>query len=194
MAKEKNSNEMWGGRFQLCPSDIMTKINASIDIDKRMYKEDIDASVVHCEMLSKQSIITESEAEQIIDGLKKICTTIDEGKFVFDTAYEDIHMNIEHALKELIGDVAGKLHTARSRNDQHLTDFKLWIKKHIKILINKLHDFQLLLIKLSEKHINTILPSFTHLQIAQPTTLAHHFMAYFENDNTRCLKIKLYIM
>ncbi len=170
---------MWGGRFTSGPSEIMKKINASIDYDKNLYEQDIRASIVHCLMLAKQNILTEEEKDKIIDGLNKILEQITKGEFIFNTDLEDIHMNIEYNLHGLIGEGAGKLHTARSRNDQVATDFKLWIRDSIDQLNIKLKDLQLTMINLAQENYDMIMPGFTHLQIAQPITFGHHIMAYF---------------
>ena len=128
-------NKMWGGRFSEAPSDIMVQINASIDVDKRLYREDIQGSIAHCEMLVAQKILKPDEGQKITQGLAAVLEEIESGKFVFRTDLEDIHMNVESRLKDLIGDVAGKLHTARSRNDQVATDMRLWTKGAVTSLI-----------------------------------------------------------
>ncbi len=182
------SNAMWGGRFNAAPSDVMTQINASIDIDQRLWKQDIEASKAHCQMLVKQSIIAETEGKAILEGLEQVASEIENGSFVFKTEFEDIHMNIESRLKEIIGDVAGKLHTARSRNDQVATDFKLWTREACGVLIEKIVGFQAVLETLSQEHENSIMPGFTHLQVAQPVTLGMHLDAYWQmlsRDKTR---------
>ena len=135
MGQEKNTNQMWGGRFEKKPSDIMEQINASIDIDKRMWAQDIRGSIAHATMLSQQEIITKNEAVEIVNGLNAVAEEIRSGKFEFKTSLEDIHMNIEARLREMIGDVAGKLHTARSRNDQVATDFRMWVRSAIDELV-----------------------------------------------------------
>ena len=173
-------NKMWGGRFILSPSEIMEKLNSSIDFDKKLYKFDIEGSRVHSNMLAKQNIITNEENKLIQDGLNQIEKMIDENKFEFSKSLEDIHMNIESKLKELIGDVAGKLHTARSRNDQVALDLKLYIRDAIDTIINLLKSLENNLIIQAEKYFDTIFPGCTHLQVAQPTTFGHHLMAYFE--------------
>ena len=182
MTKNK-SNQMWGGRFDSKPSDIMQKINQSIDFDKKLYKQDIAGSIAHATMIGDVGIITKVEAKKIISGLKQILSEIDSGKFKFREDLEDIHMNIENRLSEIIGDVAGKLHTARSRNDQVATDFKLYIRDAIDAIDLLLKNLQINLIKKAEANINTIMPGFTHLQTAQPISFAHHLMAYFEMIN-----------
>lgn len=185
---QKTSNQMWGGRFDAQPSDIMTQINASIDIDKRLYKQDIRGSKAHAAMLVDCGIIPAQDGEKIQNGLDQILIEIENGEFTFSTALEDIHMNIEHRLKEIIGDTAGKLHTARSRNDQVATDFKLWTREACDVLIDKIEDVQITISKLVDEHQQTIMPGFTHLQVAQPITLAMHLYAYWhmlERDKTR---------
>ena len=174
------ANKMWGGRFSSKPSDIMQEINQSISFDKELYKQDIKGSIAHANMLAQVKIISESDAQEIIAGLKQIQEEIEVGKFQFKKELEDIHMNIESRLKEIIGDVAGKLHTARSRNDQVATDFKLYVRDACDEFDDLLQDLQKSLIKQAENNINTIMPGFTHLQTAQPISFAHHLMAYFE--------------
>ena len=183
-----NSNKMWGGRFEDKPSDIMVQINASISIDKRMWRQDIRGSIAHATMLSNQGIITKDEAVEIVNGLNKIAGEIKAGEFEFKASLEDIHMNIESRLRELIGDVAGKLHTARSRNDQVATDFRMWTRGAIDELMHLIAELQGVLETLSDKHENDIMPGFTHLQAAQPITLAMHLGAYsqmLERDKSR---------
>ena len=171
---------MWGGRFAGGPAEIMEKINASIDFDKRFYKEDIAGSRAHCQMLMRQDIISQEDGVAILDGLEKILRELDEGRFRFSAALEDIHMNIEARLRELIGDAAGRLHTARSRNDQVATDFRLWVRGAIDRLDEELRDLQEALIELAEAHSDTVMPGYTHLQAAQPVTFGHHMLAYVE--------------
>lgn len=175
-----SSNKMWGGRFEEASSDIMIEINSSIDFDKNLYQYDIFGSIAHCQMLAKQEIITLEESTKIISGLEQIKIEITSGKFEFKQELEDIHMNIESRLSEIIGDVAGKLHTARSRNDQVATDFKLYVKDAAKEIHSLLSNLQHILIEKSEDNIKTIMPGFTHLQTAQPISFAHHLLAYFE--------------
>ena len=184
------TNPLWGGRFTTSSNDIMKKINESISFDKILYEEDILGSIAHCKMLVNQKIITKYEGQLIIHGLEAIQKQISSGNFEFSTDLEDIHMNVEHNLKKMIGNIAGKLHTARSRNDQVATDLKLWIRKSIKKLKQQLHELQLTLLNIAETHYNTIMPGFTHLQIAQPVTLGHHLMAYFEMLKRDCSRLK----
>ena len=174
------SNKMWGGRFSSAPDAIMEAINASIDVDRHLYRQDIAASKAHAAMLAEQGIITASDASQIADGLDTILSEIETGKFVFQRALEDVHMNVESRLAELIGPAAGRLHTARSRNDQVATDFKLWVRDTIDGLDAALADFQLVLTEKAVEHADTVMPGLTHLQTAQPVTFGHHLLAYVE--------------
>jgi argininosuccinate lyase len=188
MTKKNNSNKMWGGRFEEKPSDIMQQINVSIGIDKRLWKQDIAGSKAHAEMLGRQGIITKSEAATIIKGLGQVEKEIASGKFVFKEEFEDIHMNVEARLKDLIGPIAGKLHTARSRNDQVATDFRLWTRDACGDLVKKIESLQKTLLSLSKKHGKDVMPGFTHLQAAQPVTLGMHLGAYermLNRDKTR---------
>ncbi|MBT3989474.1 MAG: argininosuccinate lyase [Rhodospirillaceae bacterium] len=178
--KEMSSSAIWGGRFDGGPSEIMERINASIDFDKRMYAQDIAASQAHAAMLVAQDIISAEDGARISDGLEQILAEITAGEFEFKTALEDIHMNIEARLTEIIGDAAGRLHTARSRNDQVATDFKLWVRDELDGLDAALKSFQAMLIARAEEHVQTIMPGYTHLQTAQPVTLGHHLLAYVE--------------
>ena len=175
-----SKNVMWGGRFILGPSEIMEKINASIDFDKKLYKQDILGSKVHAKMLAKQNIITKEDEKEIQEGLMKIEKMIEDNEFEFSTSLEDIHMNIEAKLKELIGKAGGKLHTARSRNDQVALDFKLYVRDAIDNLLNLLFVLENTIIFKADEFKNVMLPGCTHLQVAQPTTFGHHLMAYFE--------------
>ena len=177
---KKNINPIWGTNFKKQSNPLLEKINSSIDFDKRLALQDLKVSEVHSLMLKKQKIISSGECKLIIKGLKKIRTLIQNNKFVFNKKFEDIHMNIEIYLHNLIGDVAGKLQTARSRNDQVVTDFKLWIMEAIKKICSKLDDLQKSIVKKSSLHIQTIMPGLTHLQSAQIVSLAHHLMAYYE--------------
>ena len=179
--KTKNSgNKMWGGRFASAPDAIMQKINASIDFDWHLYRQDIAASKAHAEMLAKQGIIGADDARKIIHGLDTILSEIGSGKFKFKRELEDIHMNVESRLAELIGPAAGRLHTARSRNDQVATDFRLWVRDRIDDIYALLGDYQLALAEKALKHADVVMPGFTHLQTAQPVTFGHHLLAYVE--------------
>lgn len=190
MAEQKKSNQMWGGRFEENQTPTMQRINTSIDIDKRLWRHDIRASIIHCEMLMQQGIISSNDGQAIIGGLSQINKDIEEGRFVFKAELEDIHMNIESALSDMIGEAAGRLHTARSRNDQVATDFRLWLRDAIGVLVQKIETFQETLESLVTIHKTTIMPGFTHLQAAQPVTLSLHLDAYFqmmERDKSRLL-------
>ena len=177
----KNKNKaVWGARFNNATSKIFEKIGASIDIDKRLFEEDIFGSIVHTQMLVKQKIINKKRGNKIIGGLKKIREEIRKNKFNFNKKYEDIHQNVEKRLFAIIGEDAGYLHIARSRNDQVITDFKLWIKKASKQIINNLNDLIRSFLKKSEGNIQTIMPGFTHLKNAQPISFAHYLLAYVE--------------
>jgi len=171
---------MWGGRFAAGPSAVMQKINASIDFDKRLYAQDIAGSKAHCAMLVKAGILSAADGVEIQGGLDRIQNEIETGRFVYKLALEDIHMNIEGRLAELIGDAAGRLHTARSRNDQVATDFKLWVRDTIDGMEAALKALQAALLDQAERHAGTILPGFTHLQAAQPISFGHHLLAYVE--------------
>jgi len=183
MVKEKKNKSVWSSRISKETSYNFKKFGASIDIDKRLFREDIEASIVHVEMLCKQKIITLKIKNKIIWGLKKISNEIIKKKFKFNSRYEDIHMNIENRLFEIIGEDAGYLHTARSRNDQVITDFKLWLRKANNEIIKNLITTIKIIINNSEKHIYTVMPGFTHLKNAQPISLAHYLLAYVEMFN-----------
>ena len=174
------ANKMWGGRFEARPAEIMEEINASISFDKRFYAEDIRASQAHAKMLGACGIISAREAEEIIVGLDAVREEIKLGRFEFRREYEDIHMAVEARLKELIGPVAGKLHTARSRNDQVATDFRLYIRGAIDHLDGQLLSLQRALARKAAEHADTIMPGFTHMQTAQPVSFGHHCLAYVE--------------
>jgi argininosuccinate lyase len=186
---DKISNEMWGGRFASGPAAIMEEINASIDFDKRLYGEDIDGSKAHATMLGAQSIITAEDAALICEGLEQIRAEIAAGSFAFSRQREDIHMNVEARLAELIGPAAGRLHTARSRNDQVAVDFRLHVKSALGSLAAALEAFIGALLDKADEHAGTVMPGFTHLQVAQPVTFGHHCLAYVEmaaRDLSRC--------
>jgi argininosuccinate lyase len=174
------SNKMWGGRFESKPDPIMEDINASIEFDQHLYRQDIAASKAHAAMLAKKGIITAQDAKQIAHGLDTILSEIEAGKFSFQRALEDIHMNVESRLAALIGPAAGRLHTARSRNDQVATDFRLWLRDAIDGLDAQLAAYQLALAEKALEHAATVMPGFTHLQPAQPVTFGHHLLAYVE--------------
>jgi argininosuccinate lyase len=174
------SNKMWGGRFEGGPDAIMEAINVSIDVDRHLYAQDIAASKAHAAMLSAQGIIAADDAKNIAQGLDTILSEIAQGTFTFKRALEDIHMNVESRLSELIGPGAGRLHTARSRNDQVATDFKLWVRDTIDALDASLADYQRALVERALEHADTVMPGFTHLQTAQPVTFGHNLLAYVE--------------
>ena len=177
----KNKNKtVWSKRLKGSPSKLFERIGASVHIDKRLYKQDIFASKVHTQMLIKQKIIPIKDGNRIIAGLKKIEKLIDSKKFKFEAKYEDIHLNIEKKLFEIIGPTAGFLHTARSRNDQVVTDFKLWVKKSTNEIIYEINKLMRSILLKSEKNIDTVMPGFTHLKNAQPVSFAHYLLAYFE--------------
>jgi argininosuccinate lyase len=173
-------NKLWGGRFAGGPAAIMRRINASIDFDRRLYAEDIAGSLAHCAMLVAQRIVSAEDGAAIAEGLERIRAEIEAGEFVFSEEREDIHLNIEARLAELIGPAAGRLHTARSRNDQVATDFKLWVRAAIDRVDGAMGALQAALLDQAEAHAATVMPGFTHLQIAQPVTFGHHLMAYVE--------------
>src|ERR1700709_1248119 len=174
------SNKMWGGRFSERPDAIMEEINVSIDVDRHLYAQDIAASKAHAAMLAAQGIITANDAKNIGKGLDTILSEIGKGSFDFKRALEDIHMNVESRLGELIGPAAGRLHTARSRNDQVATDFRLYVRDKIDARDAALAAFQLALVQRAIEHAGTVMPGFTHLQTAQPVTFGHHLLAYVE--------------
>ena len=177
----KNKNKaVWGTRFNNTTSKIFEQIGASVEVDKRLFEEDIIVSIVHSQMLVKQKIIDKKRGNRIIGGLKKIRNEIEKNKFFFNKKYEDIHLNIEKRLFAIIGADAGYLHIARSRNDQVITDFKLWIKKSSNELIHNLNNLIKNILKKSEANILTIMPGFTHLKNAQPISFAHYLLAYIE--------------
>ena len=176
----KSSNQMWGGRFAAGPDAIMEAINASIGFDKRMAEQDIRGSRAHAAMLAAQGILTDNEAAAIREGLLTVLSEIQSGKFEFSTALEDIHMNVEARLKEIVGEPAGRLHTARSRNDQVATDFRLWVRDQFDAVEAGLLALINALLVQAEQGADWVMPGFTHLQTAQPVTWGHHMMAYVE--------------
>jgi len=185
MASQKDTssdqaNSLWGGRFAAGPAAIMEEINASIDFDKILYAQDIRGSKAHCRMLAAEGIISQKDADAILKGLDQVKAEIKAGKFTYDPALEDIHMHVESRLTEIIGPAAGRLHTARSRNDQVATDFKLWVRDAMDQMDQALKGLQTALYTKAEGHADVILPGFTHLQSAQPVTFGHHLLAYFE--------------
>ncbi len=174
------ANKMWGGRFQSGPDAIMEEINASIGFDKRLFRQDIAGSKAHASMLAKQAIISKTDATEIRKGLDQVQAEIEAGTFTFSRALEDIHLNVESRLKDIIGPAAGRLHTARSRNDQVALDFRLYVRDTIDHFDQQLKELQLALAAKAEAHAATIMPGFTHLQVAQPVTFGHHLLAYVE--------------
>ena len=176
----KASNAMWGGRFAAGPDAIMEAINASISFDQRLYAQDIRGSRAHAAMLAAQGIISNKDAETIREGLLTVLSEIEGGNFPFSAALEDIHMNVEARLKEIIGEPAGRLHTARSRNDQVATDFRLWVRDQCDAAIKGLDALIRALLGQAEAGADWVMPGFTHLQTAQPVTWGHHMMAYVE--------------
>jgi len=187
---KKKNKTVWQARFNDETSLIFQNLGSSIDIDKRLYKQDIESSIVHTSMLGKQKIIDKKKSNKIIKGLKKIKNEIKNNKFIFQKKYEDIHLNIEKRLFEIIGDDAGYMHIARSRNDQVITDFKMWLLDATKEIINDLNILIKIIIKKSEKNIKTLMPGFTHLKNAQPISFAHYLLAYvemFKRDKKRFL-------
>jgi len=171
---------MWGGRFAGGPSALMREINASISFDKRLWREDISASRAHVAMLADQGIVERADADAILSGLERIASEYEADGVPEDAALEDIHMHVEARLAELIGLAAGRLHTARSRNDQVATDFRLWVRSALSEAEGALGGFQRILVARAEEHADSVMPGFTHLQSAQPVTLGHHLMAYYE--------------
>lgn len=185
---KKSSNKMWGGRFSTGPDSIMEAINASIDFDKRLGPEDVESSLAHADMLGARGILNVSDVSAIKEGLKEILGELNSGEFQFSADLEDIHMNIEARLKDKIGSPAGRLHTARSRNDQVATDFRLWVRGQIDWVDKNLVDLMKALLDQAQNGVSWIMPGFTHLQTAQPITWGHHMMAYvemFSRDRSR---------
>jgi argininosuccinate lyase len=179
-AAQPATNEMWGGRFAGGPAAIMAEINASIDVDRALYAQDIAASQAHVAMLAATGIVSAEDGAAIAQGLAQVLAEIEAGDFVFQAALEDIHMNVEERLRQLIGPAAGRLHTARSRNDQVATDFRLWVRDALDRHQRQLQRLQAALIDQAERHAATAMPGFTHLQPAQPITFGHHVLAYVE--------------
>ena len=171
---------MWGGRFAEGPSALMREINASISFDKRLWRQDIEASRAHIAMLATQGIVAQDDVDAIEEGLDRIADEYEAEGVPEDPALEDIHMHVEHRLAELIGPAAGRLHTARSRNDQVATDFRLWVRDSIDAVDEQIASLQRALVSRAEEHAASVMPGFTHLQSAQPVTLGHHLMAYYE--------------
>jgi argininosuccinate lyase len=176
----KQTNRAWGGRFSEQTDAFVEAFTASVSFDQRMYLQDISASRTHARMLHKTGVLSESDCEAILQGLDIIIEEIESGRFEWSEAREDVHMNIEARLTELIGDAGKRLHTGRSRNDQVATDIRLYLRDQIRLIISRLVDFQQGLLELAEREADTIMPGFTHLQVAQPITFGHHMMAWFE--------------
>ncbi|AWI58540.1 argininosuccinate lyase [Sinorhizobium fredii] len=179
-SETKSSNQMWGGRFASGPDAIMEEINASIGFDKKLYAQDIRGSIAHATMLAHQGIISVEDKDKIVHGLDTILSEIESGVFEFSRRLEDIHMNVEARLAALIGPAAGRLHTARSRNDQVALDFRLWVKEELQRTERALTALIGAFLDRAEEHADTVMPGFTHLQTAQPVTFGHHCMAYVE--------------
>jgi argininosuccinate lyase len=178
--RQSRGIDLWGGHFEHGPAPLMEQINASIDFDKRLAAHDIAGSRAHARMLAGAGLLSEAELQAILDGLDRIEREIEAGDFPFSAALEDIHMNVEARLTELIGEPGRKLHTARSRNDQVATDFRLWIRDAADRIERLLRDLQAALLARAEEHVASVMPGFTHLQVAQPVTFGHHLMAYVE--------------
>jgi len=171
---------MWGGRFTDDTDSLVQEFNASIDVDRELALEDIEGSVAHATMLGEQGILSADEVHRIVNGLREIEAQVEAGEFEWSVELEDVHMNIERALTDLIGPVGGKLHTARSRNDQVATDFRLWLRRRNLELQEQLQELQKVLVDLAELHVDVIMPGYTHLQVAQPLRFSHHLLAYYE--------------
>jgi len=180
MAEDPPAQRTWGGRFETKPDELMTRINASIGFDKRLWREDVAASKAHAAMLREQGIISESDAAAILESLDQIAAEYERDGVPERIELEDIHMTVEHRLGELIGPAAGRLHTARSRNDQVATDFRLWVRNACDEAVDAVRAFQRVLVERAGEHAETVVPGFTHMQVAQPVTLGHHLMAYYE--------------
>jgi argininosuccinate lyase len=174
------SKKLWGGRFKQSTDVLMETFSASISFDKRLYDCDIEGSIAHCKMLARCKIITSAESKKIIKGLQQILQECDEGRFEFSVRLEDIHMNIESRLREIVGPVAGKLHTARSRNDQVCLDIRLYLRKEVEEIVGELNNLCKALVSIAKKNIDQVIPGYTHLQRAQPVLLSHHLLAYVE--------------
>ena len=180
MSEKPPSQKTWGGRFSGHASDLMQRINASISFDKRLWREDIAGSKAHAAMLAAQGIIPADDANAILKGLDQIAEEFERDGVPEKVELEDIHMAVEHRLTELIGPAAGRLHTARSRNDQVATDFRMWVRQACDDAIANIRNLQRVLVEAADKHAGTVMPGFTHLQVAQPVTLGHHLLAYYE--------------
>lgn len=194
MSEKEQTQEMWGGRFNGGPAELMQRINASIGFDKRLWREDIAASKAHAAMLRDQGIIPAADAQAILNGLEAIAAEFQRNGVPENVELEDIHMTVEHRLAELIGPAAGRLHTARSRNDQVATDFKLWVRSACDEVGIAIGELQRAILARAEEHAGSVMPGFTHLQVAQPVTLGHHLLAWFEmlrRDRSRFLDARV---
>jgi len=176
----KQTNPAWGGRFSEQTDAFVEAFTASVEFDQRMYKQDIAGSKAHARMLQKTGVLSGSDCDAILKGLDTISEEIESGKFEWSLAREDVHMNIEARLTELVGDAGKRLHTGRSRNDQVATDIRLYLREQINVIISQIVQLQKGLLELAETEAGTIMPGFTHLQVAQPVTFGHHMMAWFE--------------
>lgn len=177
------SEKLWGGRFSQPTDKLVEKFNASIDVDKRLYASDIEGSIAHLKMMASESMITQDEAQTLIQGLGEVKTRIENNEMVFTDSLEDIHMHVEDALGKVSGDVAKKLHTGRSRNDQVALDVRIFLKEETLAIIQMLRDFQRALVDMAGKHLDVTMPGYTHMQRAQPVLFSHHLMAYYEMVN-----------
>ena len=180
MSEKPDPQRTWGSRFTAKPSDLMSRINASIGFDKRLWREDIAASKAHAAMLRDQDIISREDADAILSGLAQIASEFARDGVPENVELEDIHMTVEHRLGELIGPAAGRMHTARSRNDQVATDFRLWVRNGCDEAVNAIRELQRVIVARAEEQAETVMPGFTHLQVAQPVILGHHLLAYYE--------------
>jgi argininosuccinate lyase len=174
------AKKLWEGRFSEKTAEIVETFTASIDLDQRLYRYDIDGSIAHCKMLAKTAIISEDDAATLIKGLQQVRAEIEAGRFQFDNALEDIHTHVESRLAEIVGSVANKLHTARSRNDQIALDVRMFLKDTVSTMIQRLAKLQIVIVNLAARHFDVLMPGYTHLQRAQPVLFAHHLMAYYE--------------
>ena len=178
--EKNNKNYTWAGRFDEPMSDLLKRYNASVNFDKRMWRQDIRGSLAHAKMLVKQNIISAEDGEKIQNGMQQIIKEIESGEFQWSLDLEDVHFNIESRLRALVGDAGKRLHTARSRNDQVAMDIRLFLRDNVDLILQKLTDFRKVLVNLAEREAATAMPGLTHLQVAQPITFGHHMMAYFE--------------
>ncbi len=175
-----SANQMWGGRFQEAMDDLVQAFNASIDVDRHMALEDLEGSIAHATMLGEQGIVSQAEAAALVAGLQDLRRQVEADEVPWSKALEDVHMNLEHRLTQAVGVVGGKLHTARSRNDQVATDFRLAVRNRSRRIITLLHELRSAFVELAERDLDVFVPGYTHLQVAQPVRLGHHWLAYFE--------------